>query len=68
MMREFGGDYRIVRVCMESKDPLETYHKIKTGHYSISTFLDFLEILDVKETLKEDQIEQEKRKRPPQAK
>ena len=48
---------------MASSDPLETYHKIKNGHYSIATFLDVLELLDVRDTLREDQVETEKQKR-----
>lgn len=66
MIQEFGGDYRIYRVCMESSDPIETYHKIKMGHYSIATFLDVLELLDVRDTIREDKIEMDKKEKPQQ--
>lgn len=55
MIKEFGGDYRILRVVMESKDPLETLHNIRTGKYSIITLLDMIELLDVRDTIREDE-------------
>lgn len=55
MIKEFKGDWRILRVVSSSSDPIETLHRIRTGQYSIITFLDMLEYLDVKETLSEDE-------------
>lgn len=55
MLKEFNGDYRVMRVVMSSSDPIETLHKIRTGQYSIITFLDMLEMLDVQATIREDE-------------
>lgn len=45
---------------MESKDPLTTLQNLRMGHYSIITLLDMIEMLDVRDTIKEDQIEMDK--------
>lgn len=55
MIKEFSGDYRIMRVVMASSNPIDTLHKIRTGQYSIITFLDMLEMLDVQATIQEDE-------------
>lgn len=52
----FKGDYRILRVCMSTDSPIETLHKIRTHQYSIRTFLDILEYLDVKHTVEESEM------------
>ena len=44
-----------MRAVFSSSDPIETLHKFNTGQYSIITLLDMLELLDVKETLEEDE-------------
>lgn len=51
----FKGDARIMRVVMESSDPIATLHAIRTGTYSVITLLDMLEMLDVRETIREQQ-------------
>ena len=53
---EFSGDYRIMRVVMSSSDPISTLHRIRTGQYSVRTFLDMLEMLDVKTTIDEQEM------------
>lgn len=62
MIKEFSGDYRILRVVFASSDPIATLNAIRNGTYSIITFLDMLEMLDVKETLREEEIFIEKQK------
>lgn len=59
---EFSGDYRVMRVVLSSSDPISTLHKIRNGHYSIHTFLDMLEMLDVKSTMEELEIMRAKAK------
>lgn len=54
MVKQFSGDFRIMRVCMASSNPIETLHDIKNGRYSIKTFLDTLEMLDVQVTMQEN--------------
>ena len=44
-----------MRVVMSSSDPISTLHKLRTGEYSIITFLDMLEFLDVQTTMKENE-------------
>lgn len=58
MEKEFKGDYRIFRVVMASDNPIETLHKINTNQYSLRTFLDVLEMLDVKATIEENQMKE----------
>lgn len=53
---DFSGDYRVMRVAMSSATPIETLHKIKNNEYSISTFLDMLEMLDMKATIEEHEL------------
>lgn len=55
MLKEFKGDYRIMRVVAASDNPIETLHKIRTGQYSVITLLDTLEYLDVQATIREDE-------------
>lgn len=55
LKKEFSGDYRVMRVVFSTDNPMETLHKIKTNQYSVRTFLDMLELLDVKTTLEEDE-------------
>lgn len=62
MVKEFSGDYRILRVVFASSDPLESLHKLRRGEYSIITLLNMLEMLDVKETLREEEEFQIKQK------
>lgn len=50
----FNGDYRVVRVVLESKNPIETLHNLRNDKYSIFTFFEMLEILDIKQTMVED--------------
>ena len=52
----FSGDYRVMRVCMSTASPIDTLHKIRTHQYSIRTFLDMLEMLDVKATVEENEM------------
>lgn len=64
MEKSFKGDYRVMRVVMSSSNPIETLHKIQTNQISLLTFLDMLEMLDVKMTVEEDQkLAQEKKQR-----
>lgn len=62
MLKEFSGDYRVMRVVMASNNPLETLHKIRTNQVSIITFLDTLEFLDVKNTIDAEALLEEKEK------
>lgn len=64
MLKEFKGDYRILRVVFSSDNPIEVLHKIRTNQYSIITLLDMLELLDVRETIKEDEIAKQKANQP----
>lgn len=41
---------------MSSATPIETLHKLKNNEYSISTFLDMLEMLDMKATIEEHEL------------
>lgn len=59
MLKTFKGDYRILRVVLSSKDPIEILHNFNTGKYSVITLLDMLEMLDVKETITEDSIKRQ---------
>lgn len=54
MLEMFNGDYRVVRVVLESKNPIETLHNLRNDKYSIFTFFEMLEILDIKQTMVED--------------
>lgn len=45
---------------MSSASPIHTLHKIKNNEYSISTFLDMLEMLDMKATIEEQEIKRMK--------
>lgn len=54
MLKEFQGDYRIIRIISTSSDPMETIHKFNTGYYSIRTLLDMFEVMDIQDTIKED--------------
>ncbi len=45
-----------MRVAMSSATPIETLHKLKNNEYSISTFLDMLEMLDMKATIEEHEL------------
>ena len=49
-----------MRVVFSSSDPMETLQKFNSGYYSVITLLDMLEMLDVKETIREDQERQQK--------
>lgn len=60
MIQNFQGDWNIMRVCLASNNPIETLHKIRTEVYSIGTVLDMLEMLDVRDTMQEDEREYEK--------
>lgn len=62
MLKEFGGDYRVLRVVFASNDPIATLHAIRTEKYSIITLLDCLEMLDVRDTMREEEIFQEKQR------
>jgi hypothetical protein len=53
LRKDFKGDYRVMRVVMASSNPIDTLHMIRTGQYSVRTFLDMLEMLDVKVTIDE---------------
>ena len=55
-LKEFSGDYRIMRVVMSSDNPIGTLQNIRSGRYSVRTFLDVLEMLDFKSTLEEQEI------------
>lgn len=59
MEETFKGDYRVLRVVMASDNPIDTLHRIQTNQYSIKTFLDVLELLDVKATIEEEQRNKE---------
>lgn len=67
-MKEFKGDYRIMRVVFSSDNPMEVLHKFRTGQYSVITLFDMLELLDVRETIREDEIIRQKAKQPSQKK
>ena len=56
-LKEFSGDYRIMRVVLASSNPLDTIHKIRTDQYSIVSLLDLLEYLDMKETIEENETQ-----------
>lgn len=56
MIKEFSGDYRIMRVVLATSDPIQTLHRIRTKQYSIHTFLDMLEMLDAKATMEEQSM------------
>lgn len=56
LRKEFSGDYRIMRVVMSSSNPVDTLHKLRTGQYSVRTFLDMLEMLDARLTIDESEI------------
>lgn len=45
-----------MRVVLASSDPLDTLHKLRMGKYSIRTFLDMLEMLDMKSTIEEQEM------------
>lgn len=62
MLKEFSGDYRVLRVVMASDNPIETLHKLRTNQISIITFLDTLEFLDVKATIDAEALREEKEK------
>ena len=49
-----------MRVVFSSSDPMETLQKFNSGYYSVIALLDMLEMLDVKETIREDQERQQK--------
>lgn len=55
MLKSFRGDYRVMKVVMASSNPIDTLHKINNDEYSIITFLDMLELLDVQTTIKENE-------------
>lgn len=61
MLKEWKGDFRIMRVVMASSDPIDTLHKIRTGQYSIITLLDMLEMMDVQQTIMEDEMKSRER-------
>lgn len=44
-----------MRVVMASSSPIDTLHNFRTGKYSIITFLDMVEMLDVQATFREDE-------------
>ena len=50
-----------MRVVMASSDPIDTLHKIRTGQYSIITLLDMLEMMDVQQTIMEDEMKSRER-------
>jgi len=54
MLKMFDGDFRVYRVVMESKNPIDTLHNLRNDKYSIITFFDMLEMLDIRNTLEED--------------
>jgi hypothetical protein len=53
MMKEFSGDFRVMRVIFASSDPIATLHHLHHT-YSYKTFVDMYEYLEAKETLEED--------------
>lgn len=61
MLKEWKGDFRIMRVVMASSDPINTLHRIRTGQYSIITLLDMLEMMDVQQTIMEDEMKSRER-------
>lgn len=63
LKEDFSGDYRVLRVVLADSNPVEALHRIRTGQYSVRTFLDVLEMLDVRATLEEEEIKKAKRKR-----
>lgn len=56
LQEKFKGDYRIMKVCMASNNPLETLQGIRNGSYSVRTLLDILEMLDAKATIEENEM------------
>lgn len=54
MMKEFDGDFRVYRVVMASNNPIDTLHKLRSGAYSVITFFNMLEMLEVQRTIEED--------------
>lgn len=63
MEEKFSGDYRVLRVVMASSNPIDTLHRIQTNQYSLITFLDTLEFLDVKATIEDEQRKAEDARR-----
>ena len=61
MLKEWKGDFRIMRVVMASSNPIDTLHRIRTGQYSIITLLDMLEMMDVQQTIMEDEMKSRER-------
>lgn len=64
MEKEFSGDWLIYRICMSTPNPLETLHNIRNDKYSVNTILQYVEMLDVKDTMREDaqkQVESKQR-------
>lgn len=50
-----------MRVVMASSNPIDTLHRIRTGQYSIITLLDMLEMMDVQQTIMEDEMKSRER-------
>lgn len=48
---------------MSSSSPIDTLHNFRTGKYSVITLLDMLEMLDVQETIREDEEKRMEAKR-----
>jgi len=55
-----------MRVVMASSSPIDTLHNFRTGKYSIITFLDMLEMIDVQTTMREDEEKRLEAKRKQQ--
>lgn len=53
-----------MRVVFASDNPIEVLHKFRTNQYSVITLLDMLEMLDVRETIREDELARQKANQP----
>jgi len=61
MVEDFGGDYRVMRVCFANANPLDTFIDLH-DKISYRMFIKFLEYLDAKQTLDFEANEASKRK------
>lgn len=54
MVEQFSNDFRVLRVCLASAEPMKTLRELQNGEYSIITFLDMIEMLDAQTTMQEN--------------
>jgi len=61
LIENFSGDYRVLRVCFATSDPLKTLDDLHHT-YSYKRFIQFLEYADAKATIDEDAASKTRRK------